>query len=410
MGLLGTRQQAATWEDIEPFYEELRKKFPNMGARGMVSKLRREHGLKVPEKFLLDCFKVVDPGAGVMDIITFDQHDKWKRFGLWLHVGLDPFAGRIAWLKIRWTNRNSKLITSYYLEACRSIGGIPLITQSDLGTENNGIANCHTVTRQRLDPSLKGTLQHRWTSKTGMNVKPETCWSQLRRNWTPGFENLLDSGVNANLYDRNNPLQRLVFRWLAIPWLQAELDTWVQHYNSTSRRADKHKILPHGIPDMSASKPRQFGTTDYKVIVSPELFDEMETQWAPSDNPVFLLVPPAFEQQAQKLYGTMGSPPVTYDNLWDLYGALLNAFQAVDIDAAFHEVINAADAHFEGPVDLIENQVPLGYGADESCTPIGDLGYEYLGGLLDPPRAGNDGNDYDREYADLTPSEDSDAE
>lgn len=48
--------------------------------------------------------------------------------------------------------------------------GIPLITQSDPGSENYGIANCQTVTRQRLDPSLQGSLQHRWMNKKAMNV------------------------------------------------------------------------------------------------------------------------------------------------------------------------------------------------------------------------------------------------
>jgi len=64
--------------------------------------------------------------AGVMDILTCDQHDKWKRFGLWLHVGLDPYPGRIAWLKVWWCNRNPFLIASYYLEAGRKVGGKPL--------------------------------------------------------------------------------------------------------------------------------------------------------------------------------------------------------------------------------------------------------------------------------------------
>jgi hypothetical protein len=162
--------------------------------------------------------------AGVMDILAFDQHDKWKRFGLWLHVGLDPFAGRIAWIKIWWTNRNPRLITSYYLEAWRIIGGeiqrnnhphlthgipgIPLITQSDPGSENYGIANCHTVTRQRLDPSLKGTLQHKWMNKNAMNVKPEAVWSILRRHWTVGFENLLETGMHQGLYNLDDPLQK----------------------------------------------------------------------------------------------------------------------------------------------------------------------------------------------------------
>ncbi|KAK6996129.1 hypothetical protein R3P38DRAFT_2566118, partial [Favolaschia claudopus] len=45
-----------------------------------------------------------------------------KRFGLWLHLGMDPFTGRIEWVKIWWSNRNSKLVTSY--DACREIDGV----------------------------------------------------------------------------------------------------------------------------------------------------------------------------------------------------------------------------------------------------------------------------------------------
>ncbi len=37
--------------------------------------------------------------AGVNDIVAIDQHDKWKRFGLALHIGVDPFAGRIHWVE-----------------------------------------------------------------------------------------------------------------------------------------------------------------------------------------------------------------------------------------------------------------------------------------------------------------------
>jgi len=68
--------------------------------------------------------------AGVMDMLTCDQHDKWKRFGLWLHLGLDPYGGHLAWLKIWWTNQNPWLITSYYIEAGCKIGGKALATIS----------------------------------------------------------------------------------------------------------------------------------------------------------------------------------------------------------------------------------------------------------------------------------------
>ena len=58
-----------------------------------------------------------------------------------------------------------------------------------------------------LNPSLVGTLQHRWcVEKT--NIKPEALWSRLRRQFTPGFEDILDFGVNNGLYEADNPLEK----------------------------------------------------------------------------------------------------------------------------------------------------------------------------------------------------------
>lgn len=81
------------------------------------------------------------------------------------------------------------------------------MTQSDPGTENNTTANCHTESRHRLDPTLIGTIQHQWKHDK-MNVKPEALWSVLRRYWTPGFEDILQRGVNLGLYDSSNALER----------------------------------------------------------------------------------------------------------------------------------------------------------------------------------------------------------
>lgn len=61
--------------------------------------------------------------GGVGDIWVFDQHDKWRRFELFLHVGIEPVSGKILWLKIWWTNKNPRLITSYWVEAVKEVGG-----------------------------------------------------------------------------------------------------------------------------------------------------------------------------------------------------------------------------------------------------------------------------------------------
>jgi hypothetical protein len=61
--------------------------------------------------------------AGVNDVWPQDQHDKWGRFGIWLHASLEAFSGEINWLRVWWTNKNPKLIARYFIEKCRTIEG-----------------------------------------------------------------------------------------------------------------------------------------------------------------------------------------------------------------------------------------------------------------------------------------------
>lgn len=81
---------------------------------------------------------------------------------------------------------------------------IPLVIQSDPGPENFCIAKGHSFIRQSLDPDLVGTLQHRYMKEKN-NLPPEIAWSNLRRNFTPGLEDIL-ANPDVN-YTCDNPLQ-----------------------------------------------------------------------------------------------------------------------------------------------------------------------------------------------------------
>ena len=84
---------------------------------------------------------------------------------------------------------------------------MPLITQSDRGTENVAVAKAQTILCQSLDASLEGTIQHQW--KPGHNnIKPEIAWSQMRRRFAPEFEKTLDEGLNDGTYDPGNVIQK----------------------------------------------------------------------------------------------------------------------------------------------------------------------------------------------------------
>ncbi|KAJ6461455.1 hypothetical protein C8R45DRAFT_1056028 [Mycena sanguinolenta] len=268
--------------------------------------------------------------AGVNDIWAVDQHDKWKyKFGLALHSGIDPFIGMIHWMKIWWTNSNPRLILSYHLDRVEELKAAPLVSQSDPGTENYGIANGHTMLRHLHDPSPSGTLQHRWMLKK-KNVMPEIGWSQLRHRFTPGFEDILDVGVNDGWYDPDVLLEALVFRYVFIPWLQSELDAYRQRVNNTAKRADRNKVLPHGVPNDMYDHPQDYGALDFKASVFQEAIDTVRNLYCPQDHEVFQLVPPDFAVIITQLYVEIGEPPITRISCWDVYLRLLHCVHTLD--------------------------------------------------------------------------------
>ena len=81
--------------------------------------------------------------------------------------------------------------------------GIPIITQSDPGTENYGVANAHTVMRHHLDPSLTGTLQHRFAPGHN-NILSEIKWSVFCHDSFPDFKDILEQGMQSGWYDVND--------------------------------------------------------------------------------------------------------------------------------------------------------------------------------------------------------------
>jgi hypothetical protein len=165
--------------------------------------------------------------------------------------------------------------------------------------------------------------------------------------------------------------QSLVFRWLAIPWLQAELDKWVIMYNSSPRRANKHKTLPHGIPDLIHAKPERYNSKNFQVCsliksdqildmthhtqiaVSDDMFETLQQEWAPRDDPVFQLTPISFHQQADNYYTSLDRPAVSKGTFWDVYKSLLTCFRHHPRHATLEEEFNLANLGADQEMDLL---------------------------------------------------------
>ncbi|KIK76038.1 hypothetical protein PAXRUDRAFT_18490 [Paxillus rubicundulus Ve08.2h10] len=252
---------------------------------------------------------------------------------------------------------------------------MPMVAQSDPGSENFGIANAHTMLCQWHDPALLGTLQHQWMwSKK--NIMPEITWSQLCCRFTPGFENLLDLGINSGFYDTNNTLQVMVFCWVFIPWLQQELDAYHDRVNNTAKRHDHNKILPHGVLNLIYHSAEDFRALDFKIKVECEALDHVRNLYIKPSHTVFDLVPQPFGECLNNCYVHLGHPAVTRHSVWNVYLCLLDALQAQAIELPlFVGVMEEEEEEpSEDSVPLLENHEDLPFHEENN-------GEYYMGGV-----------------------------
>ncbi|CAK5265855.1 unnamed protein product [Mycena citricolor] len=402
LGYRRTRKQGHTVDSIHAAVVKLRAMYPKAGGREMVNLLKFEEKIHVSRPVLMEYFHIHEPmqvrerrrghfrrkrfwAAGSNDLWAMDQHDKWKyKFGLALHTGIDPFIGVIHWMKVWWNNSNPRLILKYYLNVIEALGFMPLVMQSDPGNENTAVANGHTLIRQYQDPDLRGQLQHRWMREK-KNITPEIAWSQLRRRFTPGFENLLDIGLLEGWYDPKILLEALVFRWVFIPWLQAELDAYRNRVNNTRKRRDRNKVLPNGVPMHMFEYPEDYAILDFKIKVDPAAIEMVRELYAPPELQIFELVPPDFHHIISDFYVKIGSPVIDRGSCWDVYLQLLSKFRQLDqahgVEASADEkwgytLTQAAD-NYEGEVELLAGLQELRGGEGV----IGQDGSYYMGGV-----------------------------
>ncbi|KAI6017262.1 hypothetical protein BKA83DRAFT_4497071 [Pisolithus microcarpus] len=285
--------------------------------------------------------------AGVNDLWAVDQHDKWSRFGLALHMGIEPFSGKILWIRIWHSNRNPQLILTYYLDVVEEFRFIPLVTQSDPGSENFGIANArHTA-------ASVDAIQEKYQTRDYVVSTSLAFHSWLRNTagrWcTPGL--LIPFSM--------------IFRWIFIPWLQAELDAYRDRVN--------HTVLPHGIPELIFSSPQDYGALDLKFMVDKAALKHVCRLYVNTNHAVFNLVPCPLSAHLEERYNNLGHPTISRQTVWRIYLDLLHTIQD-DALTLHHHTLLSANTDADDELPLLEGQCDLPFNET-------DQGYYYMGGV-----------------------------
>jgi len=97
-------------------------------------------------------------------------------------------------------------------------------------------------------------------------------------------------------------------------------------------------------------------------MISPDIFDDLQQEWTPLDDPVFQLTPTSFHNQADDHYASLGRPAISRGTFWDIYKLLLACFRRGPVDLTLEDEFNLANLGADQDMELISGLRPLRIG------------------------------------------------
>ncbi|KIJ42543.1 hypothetical protein M422DRAFT_254322 [Sphaerobolus stellatus SS14] len=133
-----------------------------------------------------------------------DGHDKLSQIGFPIWGIRDVWSG--VWLGL-WVLPNNRLkvaIGYLYLSLIRELGGMPIQTTTDRGSETGRIFGIAEALREAFSPELEGLPVHRFLQSIH-NTTIERGWLQLRLQWGDNVKVVWEEG--RDIYDASDEQQ-----------------------------------------------------------------------------------------------------------------------------------------------------------------------------------------------------------
>ena len=303
----------------------------------MHQRLTTDHQLIVTRNIVRQVIKILDPEGvearsghrlrrrnyftkGPNYLWHIDGYDKMKPFGFCVHGAIDGYSRKILWLEVSSSNNDPGIITKYYLDYVRQIGGTSRVIRADRGTENGNIAVTQHFFR-RLARDDFGAEKSFMYGRSTANQRIEAWWGILRRQcsdwWIKYFNDLRDAG----LFCDDDIVHRECLKFCFMDLLQMELHKVARLWNTHRIRPSANPESPSGRPDYLYFIPRANNTRDYLTQVGVDEVDIAEEHCA--QEPSLRGCSPYFNELAEMIMEDEGlEMPNTVREAQDLYIAL----------------------------------------------------------------------------------------
>ncbi|KAF8482338.1 hypothetical protein JB92DRAFT_3149094 [Gautieria morchelliformis] len=325
------------------------------GPKLLVEAIAREHGIHLTRDYVTSEMRLHDPVGlelreptakkifrqalvvlGLHHERSGDGHDKLTKIGFPVWALRDVWSGK--WLGI-WVVPNNRLklaIAYLYLSLVEMLGGMPIQTTTDCGTETItvfGMANalriglnmlsnlCTDINREYFSPELSTNEvpAHKFL-KSVHNTTIERGWLQLRLQWGDDVKVFWEAG--NGIYNSSIPEQYELVQWLWPKLIQQELDELRDRFNNHRVQKDRNKVLPSGVsPNEAFTLHEEYGAENLLQPVNKGVVRELMVSIGGDDLIRFVSV--EYAVHAQEVYYSLGIQKLTMFNVWTVFQAML---------------------------------------------------------------------------------------
>ncbi|KAG1750783.1 hypothetical protein EDB19DRAFT_1893324 [Suillus lakei] len=250
-----------------------------------------------------------------------DGHDKLSKISFPIWAIRDQWSGKWLGMWVVLNNHLKMTIAYLYLSLVYEIGGMPLQTTTDCGSETTEVYGFANALREIFSPNLPTDKlpAHRFL-KSVHNITVERGWLCVRVQWGDNMKIFWEA--SEEIYNDMDPRQYDLVQWLWPRLIQQELDKLKHCLNTHTIRYDHDKILPSGVsPNIAMSLHEDYDAENCLQPVDHDVIKNLMEEIGGED--LICFVGSEYSVATQSIFDNLGFTVLTFENVWQVFAAML---------------------------------------------------------------------------------------
>ncbi|KAF7361589.1 hypothetical protein MSAN_01193000 [Mycena sanguinolenta] len=242
-----------------------------------------------------------------------------------IYAWKDKWADKLLKMIVVPESRTNAAIGHLFLDFIAEIGGIPLQTITDKGSEIGWLVAFQTVLREQFAPNIDLAIYPPHASvKSVHNTIIEAFWCWLHQKLGFNLKDHILCGKTEHIFNSAVAFHKDLVNWTFPALVQAELDEFRIYWNQHRIRPQAEKNMPSGhVPADLIEHPELYGGISCFIQVPQDTVDDLRSILTDKVGPRsehLAWVSEKFASAAQTVFHeAMGSPKITLENSWKIF-------------------------------------------------------------------------------------------